>query len=77
MGTETPGGSGGNVTHTHPFTSNGHFHTHGLTPPGSFGWTSPFTNIETDPTVLTGTTNSKNALPPYRGVYYIMYKGRW
>lgn len=67
--TYNPGDSGGNLTHSHAFTSDGHDHTlpggADLSPGAGFGATTP---TDTD----TGTTDPTNHLPPYHALCYIM-----
>ena len=64
-----PGAVGGALTHTHSFTSDGHFHS---LPGGTdiasgavFDWV---TTTKTD----TGDTDPTNHLPPYYSLAYIM-----
>lgn len=64
-----PNDSGGNVNHTHTFTSDGHHHTVQVNAHISFG--SGFldnTNSKTD----SGTTDPTNHLPPYYALAFIM-----
>ena len=64
-----PGATGGSSTHSHSFTSDGHSHTIGI---GAFiasgtGYlASALFNTDT------GNTDSKNHLPPYHALCYIM-----
>lgn len=61
--------TGGALTHTHPFTGNGHTHT---LFPGT-GLTSG-SNIKSvsEPGNATGTTDSSDSQPPWMKLYYIM-----
>jgi hypothetical protein len=72
-GAAVPGATGGAIEHTHPFTSNGHYHIPILGFPGSVGggWPQNWGNFSNE--VLTGTTDLTNNLPPYKALCYIMY----
>jgi len=63
------GATGGAETHSHPFTSDGHFHTlaAGFNLAAGGVWSNQ-TNTKTD----TGTTDSVSHLPPYHALCYIM-----
>jgi len=61
--------TGGNLTHTHDFTSDGHLHSFLVDDAISFG--SGFVG-NTSGNVDTGTTNPTNHLPPYFSLCYIM-----
>lgn len=65
--------TGGALTHTHPFTSNGHFHT--LGPEPTFLGTGAYRDKVTDSKTDSGTTDAGNSLPPYHALLYIMYVG--
>lgn len=67
--TYPPDASGGHLTHTHAFTSDGHFHTH----VEGTGLESGFNfNLDTDIKTDTGTTDATNHLPPYYSLAFIM-----
>lgn len=64
------GVGGGDNTHDHTFTTDGHNHGHLLPPPNQIQIGSGLddvTTIETD----TGTTDSGSTLPLHRRVWYI------
>jgi len=67
--TYNPNDTGGALTHTHDFTSDGHFHSAAGIPGFAVG-----TDIGTDTTVDvdTGTTDATSNLPPYYALAYIM-----
>ena len=63
------GASGGAVSHDHPFTTDGHYHTTGAGAAINVGANYDDTSSEeTD----TGTTDSGSSLPPYYSLAYIM-----
>lgn len=63
------GATGGNTTHTHDFTSDGHTHTLVSGTNISVGPNvTPVTDVKTD----SGTTDPTNHLPPYYALAYIM-----
>jgi len=61
--------TGGANTHTHTFTSDGHFHT---IPAGALVGSGPAYGDTTDTKTDSGTTFSANHLPPYYALAYIM-----
>ncbi len=64
-----PDDAGGNISHNHDFTSDGHFH--GLEAGGfleSGSGSENFTDIQTD----SGTTGAPSAPPPYYALAYII-----
>jgi len=63
------GATGGNVSHTHPFTSN--LHSHGIPAGAAIAAGGPF-GPATTPIAASGTTNAANGLPPYYALAYIM-----
>lgn len=67
--TYNPGDVGGNVSHTHTFTANSHFHllTAGYVIKSGINFASNTTSV-----AATGTTNSGNNLPPFHALCYIM-----
>lgn len=67
--TYTVDDTGGAVNHTHPFTTDGHFHTiqPGVPVETGVGFSST-TDTKTD----TGTTDAGSSLPPYHSLCYIM-----
>jgi fumarylacetoacetate (FAA) hydrolase family protein len=67
--TYDPGDTGGSVTHTHPFTSDGHSHT---IPPGAVLQAGGTYVANTDSKTDSGTTNNGSSLPPYHALAYIM-----
>jgi len=67
--TYNPGASGGNVSHSHNFTSDGHAHSLPLGNDISFG--AVFSQ-DTDPSVDTGTTDPTGHLPPFCSLAFIM-----
>lgn len=64
-----PGDTGGNSTHTHNFTGDGHSHTF---KPGPHIKTGPTWDIRTTTNPATGTTDPTSNLPPYFSLAYIM-----
>lgn len=64
-----PDDTGGALTHTHTFTSDGHSHFLVGAPVIGFGATYL---DETTTDVTSGTTDSTNHLPPYYALCYIM-----
>lgn len=68
-GSYAVGASGGNLTHTHPFTSDGHLHS--LPGGADLGAGAGFYD-DTSNDVDTGTTDATNHLPPYMALCYIM-----
>ncbi len=68
-GIYNPDDTGGSDSHNHTFTTDGHFHSIPAGVDINAGITfAPATNISTD----TGTTNTKNHLPPFYALAYIM-----
>ena len=63
------GATGGNLTHSHTFTGDGHFHDI-ISGPHIAGGTDY--NDFTSTAAITGTTQTKNHLPPYKSYAYIM-----
>lgn len=63
------GAAGGSTTHSHAFTSNGHSHT---LPGGAFVAGGAVFAAQTSIDPATGTTDTKNHLPPYYALAYIM-----
>lgn len=66
------GSTGGAISHSHPFTGDGHNHNLlggnviiDSSPAGDFAYG---TNISAE----TGDTDTENHLPPYHALYYIM-----
>ncbi len=61
--------SGGALTHTHPFTGDGHFHDIPAGPAiaGGVGF-----NDQTNSVQATGTTDATDHKPPYYALAYIM-----
>jgi len=61
--------TGGNLTHTHTFTSNGHQHqfSAGVNLAGGPNW-GPYTTTDVD----TGTTDASSSLPRYYALAFIM-----
>lgn len=68
-GSYAVGANGGNSSHTHTFTSDGHFHTlnAGYNLASGVVWSNQ-TNSETD----SGTTDPADHLPPYYALAFIM-----
>lgn len=64
------GATGGNVNHTHDFTSDSHTHTL-TTDENNLPFGDPGTLRETTGTVVTGTTDNKDGRPPYYALAYI------
>lgn len=65
--------TGGVTSHDHDFTSTGHIHNLSGEDDFDVGATfALFASFE----VETGTTDSKNSLPPFHSLAYIMYAGR-
>jgi len=60
---------GGNATHNHDFTGNGHQHT---IPAGGFIAAGGNYHSITQPATVTGTTDAGSSLPPYHALAYIM-----
>lgn len=67
--TYNPGDNGGNVDHSH--TLNCDTHRHNLIGGGKLGTGTAYEE-RTDNTVVTGTTDAVNHLPPYYALAYIM-----
>jgi len=67
--TYNPDDSGGNVTHDHTFTGDGHNHTIAA---GTQIATGIGFNATSGGAAATGTTAEKNHLPPYYSLAYIM-----
>lgn len=68
--TYAPGVTGGNSLHSHPFTSDGHYHD---IPPG-FGVASGTDVLNhTSEVQCTGTTDAGSSLPPFYSLCFIMY----
>lgn len=64
-----PAATGGSVTHTHPFTSLGHYHTF----PAGFGIMDGVDyDINTTGKTVSGTTNPGSSIPPWYALAYIM-----
>jgi len=63
------GASGGSLTHTHTFTSNGHTHT---MPAGAQLNAGAVFNNVTQSNVDTGTSDAGSSLPPYYALAWIM-----
>lgn len=61
--------TGGNITHNHSFTSDGHSHTLDV---GAFIQSGTGRNFMTSTESDTGNTDSKNHLPPFFALCYIM-----
>lgn len=61
--------NGGGVQHTHAFTGDGHSHLIAL---GSDIAAGANYGRETDPGVVSGTTELGSSLPPYHALAYIM-----
>ena len=68
-GAYSPNDSGGDSTHNHTFTTDGHTHTIGAGTDINTGIGQA--NV-TDSAVDTGTTNNRNHLPPYYALAYMM-----
>lgn len=67
------GDEGGNATHVHPFTGDGHFHQVEILDP-DFADEPPYDwDTTTDPAI--GTTDPKSSLPTYWALAYIMFGG--
>lgn len=65
--------TGGALTHLHPFTGDGHQHTIG----GGISITSGVNfGLPPDSTIIGGTTDPKNSLPPFHALALVMYDGR-
>lgn len=64
-----PGSVSGSMTHTHPFTSNGHSH---MIPEAAAIESGLGSGDQTDSEVDSGTTDAGSSLPPYHALYYIM-----
>lgn len=64
-----PGDAGGEVSHTHDFTTDGHFHSH---PVGEHHSNMGPRNLFTDTKVDTGTTDPKSHVPRYWSLAFIM-----
>lgn len=62
-------GTGGNATHTHAFTSDGHDHT---VPAGNAIAGGAAFAVTTDNRVDGGTSDAGSTLPPYHALAYIM-----
>lgn len=67
-----PGDTGGNMTHDHDFTGDGHAHDLAAgnkivndSPNGSY-------DHQTSSSPATGTTDNGNSMPPYHALCYIM-----
>lgn len=67
--TYAKGDTGGNVTHTHDFTGDGHSHT---VPAGIHIASGAGFDDTTNSIQVTGTTNTQNGLPPYHALFFIM-----
>ena len=63
------GASGGNLTHTHSFTSDGH--THSLPAGADIQYGAGF-NYISSPETVTGNTDATNHLPPYYSLAFVM-----
>jgi len=61
--------AGGNLTHTHSFTGDGHLHTLGG---GTEVETGFGRNDQTSSNPATGTSDAESSLPPYHSLAYIM-----
>ncbi len=61
--------TGGNISHTHPFTSTVHSHT---LPAGTDIASGANIRNGSSNDVASGTTNSTSSLPPYYALAYIM-----
>lgn len=72
-GTWDPGDFGGGATHTHTFTSDGHFHA--LAPTPTFLGAGTYRDKATDTKSDSGTTNAGSSLPPFHALLFIMYIG--
>lgn len=68
-GAHSPGDTGGDASHSHTFTSDGHIHSMqgGYTLASGSNW-HLFTNSSVD----TGTTNVRSNVPPFYALAYIM-----
>jgi len=67
--TFAPDATGGAATHSHPFTTDGHFHTLTVAFTNATGMgLSGTTTTDTD----TGNTNAVSSYPPYYALAYIM-----
>lgn len=65
------GNTGGNPTHTHAFTTDGHTHQANAYPPNIISSAAPDSHLTTE--VDTGTTDPTSNLPPYYALAYIMH----
>lgn len=67
-----PGSHGGSSTHTHDFTSDGHFHTLKAGVHIRPGAAEAYHLPETDVKQCTGETDESDHLPPWYSLCYIM-----
>lgn len=67
-----PDDQGGSVNHTHPFTTNGHFHT--MTTANTIFPGTLLDNVTTV-NVDSGTSDPESTLPPYFALAFIMHLG--
>ncbi len=65
------GYTGGNVEHTHAVTGDGHDHNILAGPPNAIQSGSGYDNVM-DSTAITGGTDTKNHLPPFHALCFIM-----
>jgi len=66
------GDEGGDPTHIHPFTGDGH--SHSLIPGANIVPPAGFSSL-TDSQPATGTTDPSSSLPKYWALAYIQYQG--
>jgi len=67
--TYAPGATGGNITHTHTFTTDGHNHT--LEAGDAIAEGEDLSSVSSG-AQDSGTTDTENGLPPYHALAYIM-----
>ena len=66
-----PDTTGGNPTHTHSFTGDGHLHFPAAGSQLEFTLFEQSEDMDTPP--ISGTTDATANLPPYHALIYIMY----
>lgn len=68
-GSQNPDDTGGQSTHQHTFSGDGHTHTIPTGPGLAIG--TDFSNV-TDSAIVTGTTDAGTNVPPFYALAYIM-----
>ncbi len=70
--TYAPDDTGGSLTHTHPFTTDGHFHTLSTSNSIALGFgRDNITNVSVD----SGISAPASTLPPFFALAFIMFTG--